>query len=330
MARIRNTKPEFYIHEELNDLESNFPELKPMLVFSGLWNQCEFSGVFLWSARKLKLAILPFVDFDIEKSLTLLEEHGFIRRYQNDGKIYGHVVNFSKYQAISGSEKAAGLKYPLPDDKNSQMISRKSDDKTMTKPVKSEKSQTTADLGHRTKDLGLRTKDINSSGEKNSNPPLGEREPQNDMEQVEDSDTLCSQGEAKAQDPVTNGDVSFPGNSDHEKPVSPSARFIWHWQHNGDIFNPLAHLKKPNEWKEFWAKSNITVEQIDIGMKNYTEAIKSGVIDRLYIPANPDTFVLNGWIQKSQERYQKQGPPPSTGRNKPVQGKKSLGGLTRK
>jgi hypothetical protein len=62
-------------------------------------------------------------------------------------------------------------------------------------------------------------------------------------------------------------------------------------------------------------------------MKNYIGAIKSGAIERRYIPTNPDTFVLNGWIQKSQERYQKQGPPPSTGKNKPVGGRKSLGGL---
>jgi hypothetical protein len=124
-----------------------------------------------------------------------------------------------------------------------------------------------------------------------------------------------------------NGGVSFSENSDHEKSVSPSDHFIQHWQHNGDIFNPLARLKKPNEWNAFWARSNITIEQIDIAMKNYTEAVKSGAIERRYIPANPDTFVLNGWIQKSQERYQKQGPPPSTGKSKPVEGKKSLGGL---
>jgi hypothetical protein len=120
------------------------------------------------------------------------------------------------------------------------------------------------------------------------NPPPGEREPQNDS-------------------------------------VSPVDRFIWHWQHNGDIFNPLARLKNPDEWKAFWEKSNITVEQIDIAMKNYVEAIKSGEIERFYIPANPDTFVLNGWIQKGQERYRKQGPP--AGKNKPVESKKSLGGL---
>jgi hypothetical protein len=124
-----------------------------------------------------------------------------------------------------------------------------------------------------------------------------------------------------------NGDVSFLENLDHEKSVSPPDRFIWHWQHNGDIFNPVARLKKPKEWEAFWEKANITIEQIDIAMKNYIEAIKSGAIERMYIPANPDTFVLNGWIQKGQERYQKQGPPPLTGKNKPAGDKKSLGGL---
>jgi hypothetical protein len=126
-------------------------------------------------------------------------------------------------------------------------------------------------------------------------------------------------------DPQKEG-VSFLENSGHEKSVSLSEHFIQHWQRNGDIFNPLARLKKPNEWKAFWEKTNITIEQIDIAMKNYIEAIKSGAIERRYIPTNPDTFVLNGWIQKSQERYRKQD-PPSTSKNKPIGGKKSLGGL---
>jgi hypothetical protein len=158
VARIRNIKPEFYSHEELNDLENNFPELKPMLVFSGLWNQCEYSGVFLWSVRKLKLAILPFIDFDMTKSLELLEKQGFIRRYRKDGKEYGHVINFTKYQAISGSEKKSGLKYPLPDDDTVTEPVLSYDD-TVTEPVLSWESQKTADLGLRTKDLGQRTND---------------------------------------------------------------------------------------------------------------------------------------------------------------------------
>jgi hypothetical protein len=118
MARIRNIKPEFYTHEELNDLQSKYPELNPMLVFSGLWTQCEYTGVFLWSPRKLKLAILPFVNFDLIKSLNILEKHGFIKRFVRDGKEYGFVYSFVKYQAISGKEKVSELKYPIPNDKD--------------------------------------------------------------------------------------------------------------------------------------------------------------------------------------------------------------------
>jgi hypothetical protein len=135
-------------------------------------------------------------------------------------------------------------------------------------------------------------------------------------------------GEKEREKEVGKGkDAVFSENSDHEKSVSPADHFIRHWQRNEDIFNPLARLKKPNEWNAFWEKSNITTGQIDIAMKNYIEAVKSGAVERRFIPANPDTFVLNGWIQKSQERYRKQGPPPSKGKNKSVEGKKSLGGL---
>jgi hypothetical protein len=173
MARIRNIKPDFYSHEELNDLESSYPELKPMLVFSGLWNQCEFSGVFLWSPRKLKLAILPFVDFDISKSLELLEAHGFIKHFKNSGKEYGFVINFTKYQAISGSEKNNGLKYPPPDDKYSEYVTVQSNDVIVTKPVQSFDSQTTADLGLRTKDLGLRTlQNFSENPDPQPDPPV--------------------------------------------------------------------------------------------------------------------------------------------------------------
>ncbi len=96
MSRIRNVKPEFYAHEELQDMEMEHPELHPMLVFSALWTQCEWSGVFHWSIRKLKLAILPFLNYDLEESLGYLERHGFIKKFGRDGKYYGFVYIFSK------------------------------------------------------------------------------------------------------------------------------------------------------------------------------------------------------------------------------------------
>ena len=296
MARIRNIKPEFYSHEELQDMEVEHPELHPMLVFSGLWTQCEWSGVFQWSIRKLKLSLLPFLEYDLEKSLDYLEQHNFIKKFSRDGKDYGFVLNFSKYQAISGHEKSTELKYPTPTPEELQNSKTKNHEKDYTGTIP----------GQERDNAGSPDIDIDID----SDIDIGNR-------------TLDSDKDIDPQ----NGDLSFSENSDHEKSASPSDHFIYHWQHNGDIFNPIVRLKKPNEWNAFWERSNITIAQIDIAMKNYIEAVKSGVIERRYIPANPDTFVLNGWIQKSQERYQKQGPPPSTGKSKPVEGKKSLGGL---
>jgi len=175
MARIRNIKPEFFSHEELQDMEIEHPELHPMLVFSALWTQCEWSGVFHWSIRKLKLAILPFLDYDLEKSLDLLVKHGFISKFSKDGKDYGFVYNFSKYQAISGKEKEQELKYPEPDEelnKNYTGTTLEHDENKTGSPD--------SDIGHR-----HRTKDI---GHKNLPPQkpiaLLSREPKNDLERV--------------------------------------------------------------------------------------------------------------------------------------------------
>jgi hypothetical protein len=189
MSRIRNIKPEFYTHEVLNDLQSEHPELNPMLVFSGLWPQCEYSGVFVWSIRKLKISILPFVEYDLEKSLALLEQHGFIKKFIKDGKEYGFVYNFTKYQAISGSERRKDLTLPVPtkedlsvpapgtkfDDTVTEPSTKFDDtvtepstkfDDTMTEQSTTDFENMAADLGLRTKDIGQRTKDLDADSEK--------------------------------------------------------------------------------------------------------------------------------------------------------------------
>jgi hypothetical protein len=54
MARIRSVKPEFFRHEQLQDLEFNHPGMYPMFVFEGLWNICDRQGVFLYKPRQIK------------------------------------------------------------------------------------------------------------------------------------------------------------------------------------------------------------------------------------------------------------------------------------
>ncbi|HRP64274.1 MAG TPA: hypothetical protein PK400_13320 [Phycisphaerales bacterium] len=114
MARIRTIKPEFFRHEGLQDLEIANPGAYPMLVFAGLWGHCDKAGRFEWKPRTLKLDILPFLEFDMEKTLMLLAEAGEIHRYEADGKTYGEVPSFVKHQRINGKEAQDPEKHPAP------------------------------------------------------------------------------------------------------------------------------------------------------------------------------------------------------------------------
>lgn len=112
--RIRSVKPDFFRDEKLSDLEIQHPALKPMLIFAGLWGVSDKSGVFLWSPRTLHLDILPLIRINLEKTLDLLECSGIVRRFEYEGKLYGHVVHFEKHQRISGKEAQEGNRYPPP------------------------------------------------------------------------------------------------------------------------------------------------------------------------------------------------------------------------
>lgn len=114
MARIRTIKPDFFRHEVLQDLESENPGMYPMMVFAALWGHCDKEGRFEWRPRLLKLDILPFLDFDLQTTLTLLEDAGLIQRYEVAGKQYGLVPTFGEHQRISGKEAQEAAKFPEP------------------------------------------------------------------------------------------------------------------------------------------------------------------------------------------------------------------------
>jgi hypothetical protein len=99
-----------------------------------------------------------------------------------------------------------------------------------------------------------------------------------------------------------------PPDETPEQPQTLRAYFIDRWQHSGhgDIFNPVARIKRPKEWTAFWEKSNTTRLQVDTAFKNFTEGIRSGTIERRFMPSTPDDFVLNSWIQRCSEPYGKQ------------------------
>jgi hypothetical protein len=85
--------------------------------------------------------------------------------------------------------------------------------------------------------------------------------------------------------------------------------FIKLWQSNPDVFDPLARLKEPDDFNAWWEKNAITIEMIDSAVKNFVEGIRDGSISTRFIPANPDTFVLNGGIRRYQTPYNSRSPP---------------------
>lgn len=112
MPRIRTVKPEFFRHEGLQDLEASNPRAYAMLVFAGLWGHCDKAGRFRWKPRTMKLDILPFLNFDMGKTLALLREAGFIRHYVVGSDEYGDIPSFQDHQRIGGKESQEPEKYP--------------------------------------------------------------------------------------------------------------------------------------------------------------------------------------------------------------------------
>jgi hypothetical protein len=116
MTRIRSIKPEFFRHEGLQDLERANPGRYPMLTFEGLWGICDRAGRFEWRPRQIHLDVLPFLDFDMEQTLGLLSEGGFIRSYEAGGKRYGLVIHFLRHQTAESlkNEKVRCPEPPIP------------------------------------------------------------------------------------------------------------------------------------------------------------------------------------------------------------------------
>lgn len=115
MARIRTIKPEFFRHEDLQDLEIRNPGKCVMLVFAGLWGHCDKYGRFEWRPRQLKLDILPFLPYEMAETLSILKDAGMVRHYTVEGKEYGEITSFEKHQRITGKEAQEDEKYPSPD-----------------------------------------------------------------------------------------------------------------------------------------------------------------------------------------------------------------------
>lgn len=113
MARIRTVKPEFFRHEGLFDAERE-SGLPLRLAFAGLWTVCDREGRFKWKPRELKLDVLPHDAVDMDAVLAALAKHGFVRRYEAEGKAYGFVPSWRDHQFVNQRESQSVI--PAPPD----------------------------------------------------------------------------------------------------------------------------------------------------------------------------------------------------------------------
>ena len=98
-------------------------------------------------------------------------------------------------------------------------------------------------------------------------------------------------------------------DNENEKPTDlsePKNLFMNYWQHNPDIFNITAGFDDFKKWQRYWATSPPTCEQVKRAFENFIADVKSGDIERRYIPSKPDLFIAGNWINTCQERRKKQ------------------------
>lgn len=93
MSRIRSIHPGLWTDEEFVTL-SAFARL----LFVGLWNECDDKGTFEWKPLTLKMRILPADNIDVASLLAEITAAGCIRQYEIDGRSYGAVRNFCRFQ----------------------------------------------------------------------------------------------------------------------------------------------------------------------------------------------------------------------------------------
>ena len=107
MARIRSIHPGFFKDEQLVPC-SAFARL----LFIGLGIEADDKGIFEWKPLTIKMSIFPGDNVDIPELLAELVEANAVMRFVHDGKPYGAIRNFRKFQR----PKTPNDLYPMPDD----------------------------------------------------------------------------------------------------------------------------------------------------------------------------------------------------------------------
>ena len=107
MARARNIKPGFFENEELVELP-----FSTRLLFIGLWTIADRAGRLEDRPKRVKMALFPADNLDVNDALSQLQASGFILRYEVDGRRYIQILAFDKHQNPHRDEKPSSIPAP--------------------------------------------------------------------------------------------------------------------------------------------------------------------------------------------------------------------------
>lgn len=93
MARIRSIHPGLSSDEAYMTMTMAAKAAWPLL-----WMECDDKGCFEWKPIVLKARIFPADNVDFSAILAEYETLGCVRRYEVDGRAYGAVKNFRRFQ----------------------------------------------------------------------------------------------------------------------------------------------------------------------------------------------------------------------------------------
>lgn len=105
MSRIRSVHPGLFTDEAFASVS-----MAGRVLFIGLWCEADDMGVFEWKALTLKMRLFPGDAVDVPVLLSELAERDMIRAFEQNGKQYGAIRNFGRFQR----PKSPKALYPRP------------------------------------------------------------------------------------------------------------------------------------------------------------------------------------------------------------------------
>lgn len=107
MPRIRSIKPDFFVNDEMAEHD---PLVR--LFFIGLWTQADREGRLELRPKRLKAALMPYDNFEVEAALAALESTGHVTIYEADGARFVAIESFARHQSPNIKEPASVLPEP--------------------------------------------------------------------------------------------------------------------------------------------------------------------------------------------------------------------------